>query len=270
VEEHGNSLFRDAADQAPKRQEASELPLPPRNSWQAGGPAQDAGRDPRRSLLMGINKYHRRFADKVRPMVQDLADGQNPDALFIACVDSRVNPNLITSSGPGDLLTLRNIGNVVCHEGQDASIDSALAFAVKGLGVESIVVCGHSNCGAMKAVIADAGGNAATSLGAGFHAWLEHARPSYQELRAGHPVAAAAAEAGYGEVDQLGMVNVAVQLAKLETHPVIGPALARGAVQATGLFYDIATARVLLVTTAGIEYLDAARAAELANAGPMR
>ena len=270
VEEHGNSLFRDAADQAPKRQEASELPLPPRNSWQAGGPAQDAGRDPRRSLLMGINKYHRRFADKVRPMVQDLANGQNPDALFIACVDSRVNPNLITSSGPGDLLTLRNIGNVVCHEGQDASIDSALAFAVKGLGVESIVVCGHSNCGAMKAVIADAGGNAATSLGAGFDAWLEHARPSYQELRAGHPVAVAAAEAGYGEVDQLGMVNVAVQLAKLETHPVIGPALARGAVQATGLFYDIATARVLLVTTSGIEYLDAARAAELANAGTVR
>jgi carbonic anhydrase len=256
VEEHGNSLFRDAADQAPKRQEASELPLPPRTSWQPAGPEQEQEQEQGRSILQGINKYHRRFADKVRPMVKDLADGQNPDTLFVACVDSRVNPNLLTSSGPGDLLTLRNIGNVVCHDGQDASIDSALSFAVKALAVDSIVICGHSNCGAMKAVIEDAAGNANASLGAGFDAWLDHARPSHRELEAGHPVALAAAEAGFSRVDQLGMVNVAVQLGKLESHPVVGPALADGRVHATGLFYDIATARVLLVTTSGIEFLD--------------
>lgn len=256
VEEHGNSLFQEAANQAPKRQEASELPLPPRTSWQPVGPEQEPSH--RRSILQGINKYHRRFADKVRPMVKDLADGQNPDALFVACVDSRVNPNLITSSGPGDLLTLRNIGNVVCHDGQDASIDSALSFAVKALDVDSIVICGHSNCGAMKAVIEDAAGNANAALGAGFDAWLDHSRPSHQELEAGHPVAVAAAEAGFSKVDQLGMVNVAVQLAKLESHRVVGPALADGRVTVTGLFYDISTARVLQVTTSGFEFLDQA------------
>lgn len=258
VEEHGNSLFRDAAHQAPKRREASELPLPPRTSWQPVEPQHEAKAP--NPILAGINKYHRRFADKVRPMVQDLADGQNPDTLFVACVDSRVNPNLLTSSGPGDLLTLRNIGNVVCPDGQDASIDSALSFAVKALDVDSIVICGHSNCGAMKAVIEDAAGNADTPLGAGFDAWLEHARPSHRELEAGHPVAAAAARAGFSRVDQLGMVNVAVQLAKLEAHPVVGPALAAGTVQATGLFYDIATAKVLLVSASGIEFLDQAEA----------
>ncbi len=267
LEEHGNTLFQDAAHQVPKRQEAHELPLPPRTSWQS--PAE-TGEDqqPRRSILGGINKYHRRFADKVRPLVQDLAEGQNPDTLFVACVDSRVNPNLLTSSGPGDLLTLRNIGNVVCHDGQDASIDSALSFAVKGLAVDSIVICGHSNCGAMKALIEDAAGNGNKALGAGFDAWLNHARPSYLELLADHPVAVAAADAGYSRVDQLGMVNVAVQLSKLETHPVVGPALARGTVETTGLFYDIATARVLLVTTSGIEFLDPAQAA--AKAGAVR
>lgn len=260
VEEHGTTAFSDAEDNSPQRQEPREFPLPPRTSWQpvdAAGQRNDDGdsHPPLRSILLGIDKYHRRHADKVRPLVQDLTEGQNPDTLFVACVDSRVNPNLITSSGPGDLLTLRNIGNVVCSDDHDASIDSTLAFAVKALSVDSIVVCGHSNCGAMKAVIADAEGSAA-GLGRGFDAWLEHARPSYQALLAGHPVARAAEAEGFSRLDQLSMVNVAMQLGKLAEHPVTGPALASGTVQATGLFYDICTARVVLVTPEGIEQLD--------------
>ena len=258
LEEHGTTAFSDAEDNTPQRQDPREFPLPPRTSWLPSGanPADDdGGRLPLRSILLGIDKYHRRHADKVRPLVQDLTEGQNPDTLFVACVDSRVNPNLITSSGPGDLLTLRNIGNVVCKNGSDASIDSALSFAVKGLSVDSIVICGHSNCGAMKAVIADAEG-AGPDMGSGFDAWLEHARPSYSALLAGHPVALAAAAEGYSQLDQLSMVNVALQLRKLEEHPVTGPALASGQVQVTGLFYDICTARVVLVTAEGIEQLD--------------
>ena len=245
LEEHGNTLFQDAAHQAPRREEASELPLPPRQE----------------PLLHGIDKYHRRFAGQVRPLVQDLTDAQNPDSLFVACVDSRVNPNLITSSGPGDLLTLRNIGNVVCHDGRDSSIDSALSFAVTGLDVDSVVICGHSNCGAMKAVLGEASGEDLSSLGSGFDAWLDHARPSHLELLAGHPVGRQAAAAGYSTVDQLAMVNVAVQLGKLPSHPVAGPALASGRLQALGLFYDIATARVLRITADGIGNLDPAVAA---------
>lgn len=260
LEEHGTTAFSDAEDNTPQRQDPREFPLPPRTSWLPSGDGStseddDGGRLPLRSILLGIDKYHRRHADKVRPLVQDLTEGQNPDTLFVACVDSRVNPNLITSSGPGDLLTLRNIGNVVCNDGSDASIDSALSFAVKGLAVDSIVVCGHSNCGAMKAVIADAEG-ASPDMGDGFDAWLEHARPSYSALLAGHPVAVAASAEGYSRLDQLSMVNVALQLRKLEEHPVTGPALASGQLQATGLFYDICTARVVLVTPEGIEQLD--------------
>lgn len=264
LEEHGTTVFRDAADNTPQRQDPREFPLPPRTSWQEGmsplvgadQAADDDGGRPLRSILLGIDKYHRRHADKVRPLVQELTEGQNPDTLFVACVDSRVNPNLITSSGPGDLLTLRNIGNVVCSDAHEASIDSALSFAVKGLSVDSIVICGHSNCGAMKSVLADAEGAGNAALGAGFNSWLGHSRASYRELLAGHPVAVAAAAEGYSRLDQLSMVNVAVQLRKLEDHPVTGPALASGQVQATGLFYDISTARVVLVTPEGIEQLD--------------
>ncbi|ASN21564.1 SulP family inorganic anion transporter [Arthrobacter sp. YN] len=260
LEEHGTTAFTDAEDNTPQRQDPREFPLPPRTSWlpPGDGPTadDDGGQPPLlRSILLGIDKYHRRHADKVRPLVQELTESQNPDTLFVACVDSRVNPNLITSSGPGDLLTLRNIGNVVCSDGRDASIDSTLSFAVKALSVDSIVICGHSNCGAMKAVIADAEGSA-PALGAGFDAWLEHARPSYSALLAGHPVARAAEAEGYSRLDQLSMVNIALQLRKLEDHPVTGPALASGSVQATGLFYDICTARVVLVTPEGIEQLD--------------
>ncbi|NQD86701.1 bifunctional SulP family inorganic anion transporter/carbonic anhydrase [Paenarthrobacter sp. CM16] len=259
LEEHGTTAFTDAEDNTPQRQDLREFPLPPRTSWlpSSGNTTadDDGGQPPLRSILLGIDKYHRRHADKVRPLVQDLTESQNPDTLFVACVDSRVNPNLITSSGPGDLLTLRNIGNVVCSDGRDASIDSALSFAVKALSVDSIVICGHSNCGAMKAVIADAEGSA-PALGAGFDSWLEHARPSYSALLAGHPVARAAEAEGYSRLDQLSMVNIALQLRKLEDHPVTGPALVSGQVQATGLFYDICTARVVLVTAEGIEQLD--------------
>jgi carbonic anhydrase len=267
LEEHGSTTFRDAADNTPQRQDPSEFPLPPRTSLQplplnGADQAKDYdGAEPRlRPILLGIDKYHRRHADKVRPLVQDLTESQNPDTLFVACVDSRVNPNLITSSGPGDLLTLRNIGNVVCSDEHDASIDAALSFAVNGLSVDSIVVCGHSNCGAMKAVIADAEGASHGALGGGFDAWLEHARPSYRELLGGHPVALAAEAQGYSRLDQLSMVNVALQLRKLERHPVTGPAMASGHVQTTGLFYDIPTARVVLVTPEGIKQLDSSMA----------
>lgn len=208
----------------------------PWSSWQ---------REPSSSVLHGLDAYHRRTAPVLRPHMQDLTDAQNPETLFLTCADSRVVPNVITSSGPGDLFTVRNVGNMIPAGETDASIEAAIAFAVDKLEVSSIVVCGHSSCGAMTAMLGktDPGDKHLES-------WLAHGDPSLAAFDDGrHPVAVSAAEAGFGTVDQLSMVNVAVQVQTLQAHP-----LGRR-VNVIGLFYDIASAAVLRVTPTHIEAL---------------
>ncbi|MGQ4597751.1 SulP family inorganic anion transporter [Nocardia sp. R6R-6] len=209
-------------------------------------------------VAAGVAAYHRSHAHVVRPHLDELRDKQDPDSFFLTCSDSRIVPNIITNSGPGDLFTVRNVGNLVPAAG-DASVEAALVFALEELNVRSVVVCGHSSCGAM----------AALHSGAevpGVDAWLTHAQPSLERFHAGHPVAVAAQEAGFGAVDQLGMVNVAVQLEMLERHPAVRKAVAERDVTVSGLFFDIASAQVIAVTVDGIAHIDDAarrRTAEL-------
>ncbi|AYF76690.1 carbonic anhydrase [Nocardia yunnanensis] len=202
-------------------------------------------------ITKGVAAFHRRNAHVVRPHLDELRDGQQPHSLFLTCADSRIVPNVITNSGPGDLFTIRNVGNLVAAGGRDASLEAALSFAIDELGVDNVVVCGHSSCGAMKALIA--GGSA----GPGLDNWLVHGRPSVDRFHAGDPVAAAAARAGFGVADQLSMVNVAVQLETLRAHPVVRRAMRERGLQVSGLFFDIASARVLAVTAEGIADIDA-------------
>jgi carbonic anhydrase len=208
----------------------------PWSSWQ---------RDDSPSVLHGLAAYQRRTAAVLRPHMQDLVDAQRPETLFLTCADSRVIPNVITSSGPGDLFTVRNVGNMVPAGQRDASIEAAIAFAVDKLAVSSIVVCGHSSCGAMTALLGK------TNLGdEHLNSWLAHGNPSLEAFDDGrHPVARSAAEAGFGSVDQLSMVNIAMQVQTLQSHP-----LARR-VNVIGLFYDIPSAGVLRVTPTQIEAL---------------
>ncbi|WP_067859725.1 SulP family inorganic anion transporter [Nocardia shimofusensis] len=205
-------------------------------------PAQIPHRDP---VTAGVAAYHRSHAHVVRPHLDDLVHRQDPDSFFLTCSDSRIVPNVITNSGPGDLFTVRNVGNLVPACG-DASVDAALVFALEELNVRCVVVCGHSGCGAMTAL--HSGGD----TGPGIAPWLVHAQPSLERFLAGHPVAEAARAAGYGEIDQLSMVNVAVQLATLHRHPAVRRAVAERGVTVSGLFFDIATARVIEVTAEGI------------------
>ncbi|HET6271298.1 MAG TPA: carbonic anhydrase, partial [Arthrobacter sp.] len=269
IEESGTATLRDAQDGPPARgssRSALRGGFAPWRSWQRHGRPGHAGPTAEvpaglRPVLAGVDNYHRRHAHLLRPHVQELSAGQNPDTLFLTCADSRLVPNLITSSGPGDLFTVRNVGNVVGHDRLDPSVEAALEFALNELSVKSVVICGHSGCGAMSALMAepktaperpaaDVAGRSPVDV------WLDHARPSMAAFRAGHPVQADAASAGYAEVDQLAMVNVAIQLERLQRHHGLQQALRSGELHLTGLFYDIATARVLQVTTAGISHLD--------------
>ncbi|RUP30030.1 MAG: carbonic anhydrase [Mycolicibacterium sp.] len=203
------------------------------------------------SVMEGLETYHRRTAPVLRPHMEDLAHTQKPETLFITCVDSRVVPNVITSSGPGDLLTVRNVGNLIPEGRADASVEAAIAFAVEVLEVSSIVVCGHSSCGAMTALLGGDQGHDEH-----LHTWLEHGDATLRAFDEGrHPVAVAAAEEGFGVVDQLSMVNVALQAQTLAAHPLVRARHLAGDLEVIGLFYDIGTAAALRVTPVSVDRL---------------
>ncbi len=137
-----------------------------------------------RKLIWGIVEFRENGLPQYAEHFRELAGGQSPDTLFITCADSRVVPNLLVSTDPGELFTMRNVGNLVPPATADGlstgdlSEASAIEYSVKVLKVANIVVCGHSGCGAMKAVLAPAPLDDAPNLAA----WLAHARPAASRL----------------------------------------------------------------------------------------
>src|SRR3990167_4612357 len=134
-----------------------------------------------RKLVEGIVKFRREARPEYRAQFSHLALDQKPDTLFIACSDSLVVPNTFASTDPGDLFVLRNPGNIVPSEEASrvsaaAGAAAAVEFAVRRLGVTDVVVCGHSDCEAMKEMVSGAGG------GGPLAAWLEGAGDSLREL----------------------------------------------------------------------------------------
>jgi carbonic anhydrase len=197
-------------------------------------------------LLEGVREFQRTGASSVRPLLEQLArDGQEPTELFITCSDSRVVPTLFTSSGPGDLFKVRNIGNLVppCEgEGaearcQDTAVASAVEYALEVLNVGSIVVCGHSNCGAMKALLEGGDLSSMPSV----RDWLRYGGPSVTRFNTVPDF-----DPSRGAVDQLAQVNVVQQLEHLRTHPIVRQREQEGRLRLIGMFFDIETAAVLV------------------------
>ncbi|MFI5491448.1 SulP family inorganic anion transporter [Actinoplanes sp. NPDC051859] len=180
------------------------------------------------AMQAGIDEFERSVAPLVRPHLADLArDGQQPEQLFITCADSRVVPNLITTSGPGDLFCVRNVGNIVPPYGSDdTSVGAAVEYAVDVLGVTTITVCGHSGCGAVRAMMAGAAGGP-SALGS----WLD---------------AAGSALEGDCETECI-TANVAQQLKNLCTYPTVRAAADAGRLTLTGLYFDLAEAKMYRV-----------------------
>ncbi len=187
-------------------------------------------------LLAGIRAFH----DNVRPGYRErfahLALGQSPDCLFIACADSRVVPNLFASTDPGDLFVLRNVGNIVPPASSpETSAGAGVEFATLALGVRDVVVCGHSSCGAMRALALGEVPNGAPSL----ERWLGHGAPSLARL---------AEETRLNDdlslPDRLSQANVLQQLDHLRTYAPIAARLAAGEVRMHGWWFDLQQAEV--------------------------
>jgi len=170
-----------------------------------------------------------------RSFFEALATGQNPEVLFITCADSRIDPNLVTQTEPGDLFICRNAGNIVPpHVHVTGGVTASIEFAVAGLGVKDVVICGHTDCGAMKGALNPAALDGLPHV----RDWLEHAEPA---------VAAVAARRGRIEASDLLAVteqNVLVQLANLGTHPSVQVAVEAGALGLHGWVYDIESGSV--------------------------
>jgi carbonic anhydrase len=165
-----------------------------------------------------------------------LAQGQSPPTLWIGCSDSRVGPERITGSRAGELFVHRNIGNVVAVNCM--SFATVAEYAINHLKVKEIVVCGHSDCGAMKALAAGKeGGDAFIPL------WLNNAAEAKQRLeKRGTP-------AGEKEMrTALEKENVRVQLEHLRAYPLVKKAIAEGRLKVRGLYYDLATGTLSEVT----------------------
>ncbi|MFB7150726.1 SulP family inorganic anion transporter [Streptomyces virginiae] len=224
------------------------------------GGSPDVSPAPRRrgagQLASGISAFQRDTAPHVRDELARLArEGQQPSQLFITCADSRLVTSMITASGPGDLFTVRNVGNLVPLPGAESTDDSvaaAIEYAVDVLKVDSITVCGHSGCGAMQALLSSAPGVAMTPL----RRWLRHGLPSLERMGSRHHAwARISGRLPADAVEQLCLTNVVQQLEHLRAHESVARRLADGTLELHGMYFHVGEAQAYLLSE-GEDFFD--------------
>lgn len=187
-------------------------------------------------LVQGIHQFQQSYFSTQQELFARLAQGQQPETLFITCSDSRIAPTLLTQSQPGELFILRNAGNIVPPYGASNGGEAAtIEYAVQALGVKDIIVCGHSHCGAMKGLLQPEDVEGLPTV----RAWLGQAettrwivKENYSHLEGAARLTAAIEE------------NVLVQLENLRTHPSVAARLAKGEVHLHGWVYKIESGEV--------------------------
>jgi carbonic anhydrase len=186
-------------------------------------------------LAEGIHEFQTNYFAHHRDLFERLAtDGQRPDTLFITCSDSRVVPNLLTNAGPGELFIVRNVGNVV-PRALPGGTAAAIEYAVEALEVRDVIICGHTHCGAIQAVLDPARMERLPYV----RRWLaetERVR-DIVEKRYGELEGAARMIAAVEE-------NVLVQLENLRAFPFVAERLAAGRLQLSGWVFKIETGQV--------------------------
>jgi carbonic anhydrase len=194
-----------------------------------------------KKLIQGIVEFRQNVRPDYRDKFARLALGQAPDTLFIACSDSRVVPNLFASADPGDLFVIRNVGNLIAPAGSsgqsqsEASEAAAIEFALANLGVRDIILCGHSECGAMQSLI---NGRRAVEP---FHLrrWLRHGEEAMESLeKNGGP------DASLARHNQLSQINVLSQIEHLKSYPLVRERIQAGRLRLHGWWFELKNADV--------------------------
>jgi carbonic anhydrase len=189
------------------------------------------------TLLAGVSRFRRDVYPKNRERYQKAAkEPQRPHTLFITCADSRIDPELLTQSGPGDIFVTRNIGNLVPAYGHMmGGVSAVIEYAVQALEVSQAVICGHTDCGAMKGLLH----REKVATMPTVNSWLQNADAALSVVQA--------RDRSGNEHDQLSELteeNVLLQLNHLRTHPSVAGAVARRKLALYGWVYDLGNGHV--------------------------
>lgn len=187
------------------------------------------------NLVRGVLTFQQDVYPDKKDLFGTLAGGQNPRILFITCSDSRIDPNMVTGSHPGDLFICRNAGNIIPpHSNETGGMTASIEYAVAVLGVRHIIVCGHTDCGAVKGAL-----NVDALKGLPHvKEWLGHCRSAMEIVRERHDIETGSClDECY--LDEAIEENVLQQVQHLRTHPIVAAKLATHKVQVHGWVYDI-------------------------------
>lgn len=188
-------------------------------------------------IAAGVIKFQTEAFPQRRTLFKQLAEGQAPEALFITCSDSRIDPNLITQTEPGELFICRNAGNIVPpHTNHTGAMTASIEYAVGALNVPHIIICGHTGCGAMN------GAMHPETLGDFPHVreWLGYTRAATLIVNEREKKSTREAR-----LNALVRENVLLQVAHLRTHPYVAARLAAGRTQIHAWVYEIESGGVL-------------------------
>ncbi len=183
-----------------------------------------------KDIIRGVKEFQTcGFAER-KALFKELANSQHPNILFITCSDSRIDPNLLTNTNPGDLFICRNAGNIIPpHTNETGGMTASIEYAVALLGVKHIIVCGHSDCGALKGALNPEALNDLPHV----KEWIGHCRSATEIVKAKHGCL------GAEQLDEVIQENVVMQMHHLRTHPAVATKLALEQVQLHGWVYNI-------------------------------
>lgn len=202
-----------------------------------------------KEIVNGFLSFQQNVFPERKDLFKSLASNQNPKALFISCSDSRLVPELVTQQEPGQLFVIRNAGNIVPSFGPEpGGVSATIEYAVVALGVTDIIICGHSNCGAMNAI---ASCQCMDTMPAVKH-WLQYAdaaKAVVEERKYDTPEK---------KLNEMVKENVIAQLNNMKTHPSVAVALRKGALRLHGWVYDIESGLIIALTEGGKQFISLA------------
>ncbi|MEW4455981.1 carbonic anhydrase [Bremerella sp. JC817] len=197
-----------------------------------------------RNLIAGVTQFQNKTYPQMQPRFEELATGQSPDALFITCSDSRVVPELLTGSDPGELFVIRNAGNIVGTKDEaDLGVAATIEYAVKVLKVPQIIVCGHARCGAMQGLLNPSAVESLPEVAK----WVSLSAEALNDT---------SDDSDDDRLTQLIQANIRLQLRNLMTFPEVAEGVESGTLQLHGWLYDFVTGKVSVVSLGSSQFVE--------------